>query len=1033
MYTCPAERARQCFIQITRTSMKPTTPMPRLVRWWADAYFGPTPVAAAVLVAMAAVELAWPHLRGHASYPDVVAGYLALHDADKAIDFRAAALLGTTIAAVALAIGRTFRRVAPAGPTSAVGVALNQALLLSLAPAAWRLTIAALHRDDDAPPVLLVAVFPLLVLGAAWVLRRCPRGSVRPADVRACVGGAVLSVVFAAFAALASLLAIERLSASGRVARTVESLAPPVAVGAAVIAGVGVLAVATRDVGTFRRRLLRGLALWQLPLPLLLFQLMPPPLVDPTRQFHEPYPVTLVAVLSACAAAGVWAVTLRVRRPVVTLRRTVAPVSIIALMVFCHVAAAAVPAVDGDHFHYGEQVLPWQQVRDFHSVPYVDFVPVHGLMAYARGALNQAFFDGTSAHYSAADALLCGLALAAAAGGACLLLGTPAALVLLVAPLMGFDRLYLLPAGLYLAAAPALWRRPARGLVLWAGLSVVMVGYNAAIGPAFVVGTAPVAMCGAWRAGWRRSLAVVMAGGVLVAALAAVPLVRAMAIEFGRFVVDNGWTNTTAHDMPWDAGFGRRDRPAGIGSSQFLWETVRLGWMAVAVVAAALAWRAIAWRSTGSRHRDRPRAALLPLAASTVLVLVLAFPWTMGRIGPGEMSRPGTTSTTALTYLLPVLLLLAVPARRAGWAVVVAVVIAAIAHAPGTPDLDGSALLAKVAECRRVPAGADVYDGAKAGLPNVGQVVVARPNWLADLADLRHGLDRLLRPGETYLDLTEQQAFYFHLGLPVPVRYVAYVAANGRLQSAELAQLAQHPVPAVMIGPAAWFDEMPLTLRCFPLWRAYALRYVPLRIGSFTFLVDPVRAAEFNGTPPPPPGVRPPVKEVELETLDAYARPDDLREIPIAWGRSWPALRKRFNVVAHAPIARQATAADPWAVITVPSAQVPDGAAADFLVLHVTMDRIEGSSEPEMWLQWQDVGGAWPPTSARFKAGDGTLLVPIGAYPRWLLGRGAPALRLSVYNGSAVRSWRLDGATFLRLHPERSGAAAQSKGLAGTG
>ena len=995
--------------------MLTSTPCNRAARWLADAYFGPAQIAAAVLIAAAAVAAAWPHLRGHASYPDVVAGYLALHDADKGIDGRASALLAGVTAAAAVVIGRSFRRVAPDGPASAVGVALNQALLLSLAPAAWELTVAALRRSDAAPPVQGVAVFPLLVLWAAAGLGRFARGSFRPADARAGVGAVVLSVVFAAFAATAVLLTVERLAGSGRVADVVGRLAMPAAVAGAALAGAGVVwAAGGGDVRRFRRRVVRGLVLWQVPLPLLLFALVPPPLVDPTHQFHERYPAALVAVLAACVATGAWTVARRLRGPGVrTLRRAVAPAAVVALMVFCHAPTAAVPAVDGDHFHWGEQVLPWQQWWDLHRRPYVDFVPVHGLMAYARGAFNQAFFDGTAAHYSAADALLCGLALAAAAGGACRLLGPMAALVVLLAPLPGFDRLYLLPAGLYLAAAPATWRRPAVGLVAWAGLCAVMVGYNAAIGPAFVVATAPVAAWAAWRAGWRRSLAVAAGAGAIAAVAAAVPAVRHTAVEFVRFVADNGWTNTTAHDMPWDAGIGQRDRPAGLGSSQFLWETARLGWMAVAVVAAGLAWRAVA--AVGGR-RDRLRPGLLPLAVSTALVLVIAFPWTMGRIGPGNLNRPGTTSTTALTYLLPALLLLAAPARRAARAVVVAAAVIGLVQLPQAPDLDATRLLARAGECRRVPPGAAVFDGAKAGLPNVGQVVAPRPNWLAGVVELRRGLDRLLRPGETYLDLTYQQALYFYLGLPVPVRYVAYVAANGRLQAAELRQLAEQPVPAVMVGPTAWFDGLPPSLRCYPLWRAYALRYVPVRIGTFTFLVDPVRAAALNGIPPPPPGVRPAVTEADLQTLDAYLRPDDLQFIPVSWGRSWPTLRGRFDVVGRATVIRQATAADPWAVATVP-ATVPDGAAADFLLLRLTMDRAADAGDPEMRLQWQDVGGAWPPTAAQFKGASGDLLVPLGAYPRWLLDRGVPAVRVSVYNGSAVRSWHLAAATFLRLKP----------------
>ena len=962
----------------------------RAGRWLAEAYFGPAVIAAAALVAVAVVAWAWPLLRGQPSYPDVVAGYVALHDADKGIDARASVLLAATIVGVAVGLGRAFRRVAPDGPSSDVGVALSQLLLLSLAPAVWRLTVAALHADDGLPPVCAMALFPLGVLAIAAMLGRYSCGTVRPGDVRACGGAALLSVVFAAFSAIAILLALSRVGATPRFEHRAASAVAATAVAAA--AGVVGTWIASPDVNHFRRWLLRGLSLWQLPLPLLVFQLVPPPMMDPTHQFTIRYPAALVATLAACAAAGVWSVWRR--------RTGVAVATVVALLVFCHGPTVGLPAAERDYFHFGEQVLPWEQLRDFGSRPYVDFVPVHGLMAFLRGGLNQLFFDGTAARYASADALLCGLALAATAWGACRLLGPLAALVLLAAPLPGFDRLYLLPAGLYLAAAPMTWRRPVRGLVTWLAVCGVMVAYNAAIGPAFVVATSPVAVWAARRAGWRRALVLAVVVLAVLGSLAAVPAGRQTAVEFVRFVVDNGWTNTTAHDIPWSAGAWARDEHVGVGSSQLFWEAVRLAWIPVAVVAAALAWRTLA---------KKPRRGLLPLAVGTALVLAIAFPWTMGRIGPGIPSRPGALSGVAVGYLVPALLLLAVPRRRAGWAVLAIAIIVGIDQDATVTDLDPAAVLAKATACLRVPPGAVVDDGAKLGLPGLGQVMAPSPDWLADVAELRRGLDRLLRPGETYLDLTQQQALYFYLGRRVPVRYVGYVAANGRLQAAEAKQLAERPVPAVMVGPSAWIDGIPDTLRCYRLWRDYALRYVPVKVGTFTFLVDPQRAAEFNGTPPPLPGVRPPVTERWLQTLDALDRPDDLQGLPMSWGRSWATLRQRFTVVGRATITRQPTAADRWAVATVPTAAVPDGAAADFLLLHVT-----AGSDVQLLLQWADVSGAWPAAAVHFGGTTGDLLVPLGAYPRWLLDRGVPAVRVGALDG---RPWRLDSATFLQLRP----------------
>jgi hypothetical protein len=669
-------------------------------------------------------------------------------------------------------------------------------------------------------------------------------------------------------------------------------------------------------------------------------------------------------------------------------------------VVFCHCATVGLPTPERDYFHFGEQVLPWQQLWDFGSRPYVDFVPIHGLMAFLRGGFNQLFFDGTVAHYAAADALLCGVALAATAWGACRLLGPVAALVLLAAPLPEFDRLYLLPAGLFVAAAPATWRRPVRGLATWLAACAVMVAYNATVGPAFVVATAPVAAWAAWRAGWRRSLGLGAAVVAVAGATAAVPAVRHTGVAFVRFVVDNGWTNTTAHDIPWSAGAWTRDTHVGVGTSQLFWEAVRLAWIPVAIVAAGLAWRAVG---------NRSRRGLVPLAVGTVGVLAITFPWTMGRIAPGDPSRPGAISGVAVGYLLPALLLLAVPRRRAAWVVLTLAVVLGIDHDAAVTDLDPGALLAKAAACRRVPASAVVDDGGKLGLPGLGQVIAPSPDWLADVAELQRGLDRLLRPGETYFDFTQQQALYFYLGRRVPVRYVGYVAANGRLQAAEERQLAERPVPAAMIGPSAWIDDLPDTLRCYRLWRDFALRDVPVRVGTFTFLVDPVRAAEFNGSVPPPPGVRPPVTEAWLETLDTLQRPDDLQGLPQSWGRSWRTLRQRFAVVGRAAITRQATTADRWAVATVPTAAVPDGASADFLLLHVT-----AAAPLELLLQWVDVSGAWPAAAAHFTGQTGDLLVPLGAYPRWLLDKGVPAVRIGALGGGA---WRLDSATFLRLKP----------------
>ena len=368
-------------------------PHRRLGRWLADAYFGPAPLAAAVLIAVAAVAYAWPAFRGHTPYGDVVAGALAWDDGDKPAEAYAMALVVGVGAAVAVGGGRTFRRLAPGGPASAVGAALNTLLLLAVAPAAWRLAAAAMQPANLLPPVRLLAALPAAVLCVAVALCRYPRGSVTADHVLSCGGATLLSAGAAAFAAVGVAVGVERLVPSRAVVAAVTAAVGPAvaAAVAAAVAGVVGCWVASPDADRFRGRLLRGLVLWQLPLPLLLFFLVPPPLIDPLHRFDEPYPTLLVAALAVAAVGCGWTVARRLRRAGgVTLASAVAAPSLVAVMVYCNCPAfCAPPTASGDFFHWGEQVLPWQQLWQFGRVPYVDFAPVHALMPFVRGGLNQ--------------------------------------------------------------------------------------------------------------------------------------------------------------------------------------------------------------------------------------------------------------------------------------------------------------------------------------------------------------------------------------------------------------------------------------------------------------------------------------------------------------------------------------------------------------------------------------------------------------------------------------------------------------------
>jgi hypothetical protein len=58
-----------------------------------------------------------------------------------------------------------------------------------------------------------------------------------------------------------------------------------------------------------------------------------------------------------------------------------------------------------DMFHNGERSVPLQQLLTFGKIPFVDYMPVHGLCDYFFAALGRIFFDGTYASLSAGTAI----------------------------------------------------------------------------------------------------------------------------------------------------------------------------------------------------------------------------------------------------------------------------------------------------------------------------------------------------------------------------------------------------------------------------------------------------------------------------------------------------------------------------------------------------------------------------------------------------------------------------------------------------
>jgi hypothetical protein len=524
---------------------------------------------------------------------------------------------------------------------------------------------------------------------------------------------------------------------------------------------------------------------------------------------------------------------------------------------------------------------------------------------------------------------------------------------------------------------------------------------------------------------------VVLAVLLMGVGLMAIPLARQIALGFVQFVTDNGTTNNVAHGIPWTEGLDMLHFPkVGPGSTQFFWEITRWSWIFLVVFCAVLFWK---FALTGRKRAvedgsDVARSSLLILTASVPLYLILWSPWILARIFPRFYTYQGSISQTCLFWLTPALVMLFVSRRRLAGALLVLALVCGFMHPQNPTEADPKALCDKSVGVRELPAKFPLTDGALIGMPNIGKVVTP-PN-MKYLLLIKRLLDQILKPGETFVDLTNHTAIYYYLDLPYPTRYVPFVAANTRMQLGQLKQLEEHPAPAVLLSPNIMMDQISPTLRDYRVFRHYATSYSLVTLPDCTFLVDPARGAKLS-PPAIPNGTAAFINGVD----SACYFIGHLYRLPTSWGHSWKSLSPYFSHVADIDPATPFTIHDLTVRNTgvmVPSGgncyleynvppQAANGSHADFLLMHVTNTVVKPvpknapPNDPRFQFTFtsRSMGQCTRPFS--FDAAPGDLLVPLGAFPRWLLLKDIVSIRLDLLNPDQTRSFRITKMEFLHL------------------
>jgi hypothetical protein len=566
-----------------------------------------------------------------------------------------------------------------------------------------------------------------------------------------------------------------------------------------------------------------------------------------------------------------------------------------------------------------------------------------------------------------------------------------------------WDRLLLVPALVVILCDARLMAKSRRWLVCWYFICPLAVCYNPAAGVALTLASLPIALIQLWQLIHKKRNAlwqVALLLGSITVVLALIPSVRAMAVGFFYFLNDNARAVTLAHGIAWQADKAQMPAVRGMLASPLVWEMLRFSWIIVLLVGGWI------FLSRGSDWRNASRQGLAMIAVGCLFLFFLSG-WTINRIDASAPSRTGEVSYLACLYILPLMLYSVGRWRQSSILIFLLGVgffreaMADFNNSGSKPHsgLSMSSLLEKPSTVFEVPSDCISIDGPSLKLPNLGHLYAPR-EVLDSVLGLRTALTELLRPGETYLDLTGRQANYFYLNMPVPVSYGAsWLAANAVLQEQLLSQIKSQQAPVVWLGPSPFRDADAIPFRTYKIYRFLMQHYVPLvRSGKF-FLVIPDRADPALSS-----------SGEQLELLREVFEPISMERLPSAWGSSWSRLQRRFTIgqqLSETDTGILNRSSKPLVLTN----QAISGAQNDFLKIDF-FTNLSSKSKMEIEVSWTSENG---PRSARFVASNGTNLIPLGVSPDWLLSKKISDVTVAPVSPPAELKYAVRNAQFFQL------------------
>lgn len=645
------------------------------------------------------------------------------------------------------------------------------------------------------------------------------------------------------------------------------------------------------------------------------------------------------------------------------------------------VALHVVGQIGRDDYHYGEYVVPWQQLRDFGQLPYIDQTPARGILinylpAGLADVLSSDRIASLTLGFAVAAFLLALIALAALrwlvgpAIGSLIVVGFS-----ITDPLLAIDLLCIAVVtflfALYLKRARWWWFPLAAAV----GFVLLLAAPAQAALTSVAIGLTGIAVVVRLRHRPAHILMGLFSAGAIVALVLVISVPRKMTLGALGYVLEQGTTNDAAYGIPWlqtwdQSGFDPF-RAAFI---------VFIGAGLVTLVYAVA----------------KERYSLAVLLLAFVATATLSIPRWAGRIDPVDLSRIGMGTYAVLVLWIPVIVVLV--KKRAVPMLAIAAVLMGIAYMPPPVDAIAQRAWTTTNVSTLVPLNDNAGTWAFGGSPTPQPSMDRAKRVAADFAAIGLSTDRVL-------DLTSHGADYYLQRWENPIEVTAIYNLTNRTQEVRAVdRLKANPAPLSLASDENNNqDGLSVSLRAPLIYRYVVESYRPFACSDGSIWATLGAAKRSNC------GVQSTSdKDPEL-WQKAIGAPMNLGLSPASWGSS-AAILTALRPVAMTSIAEPTNprVAGRSVFIATPTTSAT-GASAGVLVLDTSCKssarRREASTVKVSWANSLHDDSSGPQVTARSLGGR--LVIPIDGYPDYLLGGGVEKVRLSVPTACRIDSAEL--------------------------